>query len=359
MGKDDLIQVGIVGAGRVGVDWHLPDIREAGGGVMALADCVPGRAARYAEQSEVPHAFEDYHELLEMPGVEIVAVCTPPVSHEEIAVAAFEAGKHVYLEKPPAMNEAEMVRITRAGHEAERLLFSGSNNIYNNKEQTLKRLIDGRQLGDLYAVECTKLWRRNIPKGWHRRRAISGGGPGMDSAPHRLDLVLYLLDTPGPVSVTARTYDRFRHLEPPRSGYLVRDAEEGIDMGPDVSEVEDFLTAFIQFDNGVTCTLRDTAVAHGEEHRQFRVFGSQAGATLDPPMIYSTLGDGTLTDTGLGVPEDPSGAHVNAYRHFFRCIREGRDRTASPGERSIVLMRIVDAIYESAANGGRQVQFEG
>jgi predicted dehydrogenase len=75
-----------------------------------LADAVAGRAARHG----IPYAFDDHRDMLALPEVDVVAVCTPPLAHAEVAIAAVEAGKHLHLEKPPAMNGAEMARIVRA-----------------------------------------------------------------------------------------------------------------------------------------------------------------------------------------------------------------------------------------------------
>jgi hypothetical protein len=77
---------------------------------------------------------------------------------------------------------------------------------------------------------------------------------------------------------------------------------------------------------------------------------------VSPLTLYEEVSDGLLTDTCPQVPVDPKGMHVLAYRHFFECIRAGVD-TQSPPERSIAVMRILDAIYASAAGGGLQVWF--
>jgi len=61
------MRVGIIGTGRIGVDGHVPQCRQAGAELVALADVVPGRAARFAEQLDVPHAFDDYRALLALP----------------------------------------------------------------------------------------------------------------------------------------------------------------------------------------------------------------------------------------------------------------------------------------------------
>jgi predicted dehydrogenase len=112
------IRVGIIGIGRIAVDSHIPDLRKAGAEVFALADVVPGRAGRFAAQFGIPHAFDDYRQMLRREELDAVVVASPILAHEENAVAAFEAGKHVFLEKPPAATAAGMRRITAAGHKA-------------------------------------------------------------------------------------------------------------------------------------------------------------------------------------------------------------------------------------------------
>lgn len=352
----DIIRVGIVGAGRVGMEWHLPDIRSAGGEVIAIADSVEGRAARYASELKVEYAFDDYREIVALPEVDVVAVCTTPFVHAEVAIAALEAGKHVYLEKPPTMNEEEMVRVNEAAQESGRLLMSGSNSIYHNEMQALKRMIDSGELGDIYIVECMKLIRRNIPKGWQREKRFAGGGMGMNSCAHRIDLVLYLLDIPQVVSVTARTYDKFASYPIPEwKSYMVRDVEEGIWRDAKTADVEDMLVALIQFDTGCTLFLRDASSVNMPDEWHFNMYGTKAGATLRPLVLYGETPDGMLIDSNPVIPEDPGGVHVQAYQHFFQCIREGRE-TQSPGKRSIMTMRILDAIYNSATNSGEEIR---
>jgi predicted dehydrogenase len=212
-------------------------------------------------------------------------------------------------------------------------------------------------LGDVYLVECLKLLRRRISKGWHRERKYAAGGVGMNSTAHRVDLILYLLDAPQVTSVTARTYDPFAHRTVPTRSYLLRDVEEGLWKDAPVADVEDMLAAQINLASGCTWYLRDAAICNMPEEWQVRLYGTEAGATLDPLMIYGEDADGAVTDTCVHTPPDPEGAHVAAYRHFFDCIARGVE-TASPPERSVQVMRILDAIYASAEADGRQIHFD-
>ena len=266
----------------------------------------------------------------------MVSVATPPIAHEEVAVAALEAGKHVYLDKPPTMNEAQMVHIAETAQRMGKRLMSGSNSIYYHEIQALKRRIVAGELGEIYYVECLRLSRRRLLSGWIRQKRM-GGGIGMDSCVHRLDQSLYLLGTPGVRAVTARTYNKYA-AHPYRDAYLPMDVAEGTQRDPPVADVEDTLVAFIQFDTGCTLLLRDAYAANIPDERFSNLYGTKAGVVLRPQtsspdspplMVYGEDADGSLTNTKLVLPPPPGTEFEQAFRHFFACIREGRE-TESP-----------------------------
>lgn len=353
--QDGKICVGIVGAGHIANQRHIPNFREAGAVVLGLADVVEGRATWMAGKWDIPHAFTDFRKMLALPELDAVSVCVPPFVHEEVAVTAFEAGKHVYLEKPPAMNAEEMTRIVAAGRKAGKLLMCGSNMVYWNQTQVLKQLIDSEALGEIYFVKSLGTGRRGIPRGWFRQRELSGGGVGMDGGSHAIDRLLYLLDAPKPVSVTARTYAKFASYIPKR-GYMAMGIERGAESDVPVMDVEDLVAALIQFDDGCTVMLENGWAANISGGRGVWIYGTKAGVDVNQMMVFGETEDGTLTDTKLIADRGPR-THVEALTHFVECIEQGVE-TKSPGERSIVTMRILDAIYQSAANGGREVRLD-
>lgn len=354
---DEPIRVGIIGAGRVGVDWHLPDIRRAGAEVVALADEAPGRAARFAAERGVERAFDDWAALLDWGRVDAVAICTPPASHERIACAALAAGVHVYLEKPPALDAAAMQRITDAADAAPRCkVLVGSNGIYLPHARAVRRRIAGGELGEVYYVEAIKNLRWNVRRGWHRRRALAGGGVLMDSGAHRIDLAHYLLGRPAAASVTAQTFSRFADLAipPARPGdYQLMDVAEGRVAEEPPCDVEDAVLAIVRFKGGATMLLRDMAVAHMPEEAVVRIFGTAGGAVCRPNPLFFRAGPDGL-DQAEAPHGQPAGAHVPAWEHLLDCIRHDRP-TDSPPRCALTLMRIIDAIYASSVAGGRLI----
>jgi predicted dehydrogenase len=350
------LRVGIIGVGHIAVEAHIPCLRSAGAEVIALADVVEGRAARFAREFDIPYAFDDVHQLLAMPEVDAVSVCTPPVAHEEVTIAALEAGKHVYTEKPPAMNEAQMTRVVAARRRVDKRLLVGSHTIYHPEIQTLKRYIDAGELGEIYVAKALGSRRRGLPHGWYRRRAFMGGGAAFEDGSHKLDRVLYLLNTPAPVSVIARTYFKFSDV-PSTADYMDMDFAEGRTQDVPVMETEDLAAAFVQFDTGCVLLFESSYRANTPAGAPLWFYGTKAGASWPPLTIYGEAPDGTVTDTRPVFPQGPRN-HEPAFRHFLTCIRERRE-TESSGERAVVLMRIVDAIYRSAAAGGREVRLDG
>ena len=108
------VKVGVIGAGGIShahMEGYqkLPDVQ-----VVAVADVVPGKARAWAEKYDVPHAFEDYRQLLALDEIEGVSVCTYNRAHAQPTIDALRAGKAVLCEKPMAPTLAEAAAMLRA-----------------------------------------------------------------------------------------------------------------------------------------------------------------------------------------------------------------------------------------------------
>jgi predicted dehydrogenase len=147
------IRIGVIGLGwRAGVTkyWHRPDGKSV---VVAGADTNPARLDKFRERVN-PDAdvMLDYRELLQRPDIDAVVVMTPDHCHDEHAVAALRAGKHVYCEKPLAVTVDGCDRILEAWRDSGKHFMIGFNMRYMNMYRTMKEIIAAGDIGEVKAV---------------------------------------------------------------------------------------------------------------------------------------------------------------------------------------------------------------
>src|SRR5206468_1065044 len=155
--------------------------------------------------------FSDYREMLEaLTELDAVDVCTPNYLHHEPVIAALQAGKHVIVEKPIAMNGQLGQQMVDAAKTAGKILMVAQNQRFRADAQALKRFIDAGQMGDIYYGRVQAVRRRGIP-GWgvFTQKDKQGGGPLIDIGVHMLDLCLWLMGHPKPTAASAKCYTKF------------------------------------------------------------------------------------------------------------------------------------------------------
>lgn len=188
--------IGIIGCGRSAVDLHLPALQKLPEArVVALAD--PDRAALDAAASRfgARGCAADVAGLLTVPGVDVVAVCVPPALHETAALPVMEAGRHLLIEKPLALDRAACERLLQAGAGHPGRVAVGFNLRYHRLVQAARELVMSGQLGRIEAISSTwtaAIRRRRVLPAWRNDRA-SGGGALFEIAVHHFDLWRYLL----------------------------------------------------------------------------------------------------------------------------------------------------------------------
>jgi predicted dehydrogenase len=187
------VRLGIIGCGYVTLDRHLPALRHVPEiEVVALADAVPERAAEAARR--VPGACAiDVEALLGDGEVEAVAVCTPPATHADLAIAALDAGKHLFLEKPlaPSLEDADRI-VERAARSPLRVLV-GLNFRRHRLVERARQLVREGRLGRIQAVRSA-FTNPVLDEGidWKTRRPLAGGAL-VDRAVHHFDLWRFVL----------------------------------------------------------------------------------------------------------------------------------------------------------------------
>jgi|GEM_PF-221589 len=190
------LQIGLIGCGRIAQMVHLhvlsslPSVRLA-----ALAEADADRLAEARKRAPRARAYRDYHDLLADDAVQAVVICLPTGMHADAAVAAFAAGKHVYLEKPIATTLDDAQRVLDAARGASRIGMIGFNYRFHPLIQQARQQIAAGAVGRIVAIRTSfSSVSRPLPQ-WKCRR-VSGGGALLDLGSHHFDLVPYIAGSP-------------------------------------------------------------------------------------------------------------------------------------------------------------------
>jgi len=345
------LNVAIIGTGGIS-NSHMDGYKQLTdrAEVVAVCDIDGAKAKRYAEKYNVPRVYTDYNEMMAKEKLDCVSVTTWNSAHKGATIAALRGGANVLCEKPMAMNAAEAEEMRAAAKEAGKILQIGFVRRFGADAARMCQLRDEGLLGDIYYSKVSYLRKDGCPGGWFGDKAYSGGGPLIDLGVHVIDMARYIAGSPKPVSAYGVTFDNLGCKR--ASGGQVAWA------GPDKKTgyqytVEDFASALIRFDNGSTLSVEASFSLNIEKDiTNIELFGTKAGAILDPELTIYSQQNGYMTNIRLAheTALSFSGLFENEIAHFVKCVTDGIP-CRNPGEDGVVLMKILDAIYESARTG--------
>lgn len=192
------MKVAVIGVGSMGRNHARVYSELAEAELVAVSDADSKQAESIAEKFGA-HAYTDYHELLEKEKPDAVSIAVPTVLHEEVGIAALEAGAHVLMEKPIAATVEEGQRLIAKAQSLGRQLMVGHIVRFNPAIQALKQKLAAGELGRIFQVFC----RRAGPF----PARIRDVGVVVDLAPHDVDLMRFLTDA-DPIRVYAETEQR-------------------------------------------------------------------------------------------------------------------------------------------------------
>lgn len=340
----NIVRVGIIGAGAIASDVHIPSYLKKGDKVeiVAIADVAVERAQEVAEKFAIPHAFGSYQEMLAEVKLDAVSVCVPNKFHAEATIAALEAGCHVLCEKPPAMTVEEAELMVKAARDADKFLTYGFHYRYTPEVEIAKSFIDADELGDIYSARVHAIRRRGIP-GWgvFTNKELQGGGPLIDIGVHMLDTALYLMGYPEPATVLGKTHQRLGNKK--GVGLLGEWDYENY-------TVEDMAVGMVTFKNGATLTLEAAFAANVEkdETMQVSLMGDKGGADIFPLKIFQEKHNTLVDITPAYLPKIDG--HQREISQFVESCLSGTPPLSTP-EQGLIIQKIVNAIYESAETG--------
>jgi len=339
----ETVKLGVVGLGAIFQIRHAKALEEIPEAVIAAVADVDEDVARTTGERYGCAWMTDYREMVGDDAVDAVMVCTPPFVHEEVAVAAARAGKHVFCEKPLAPTLDGCDAIIKAAADAGVKLMVAENFRFDPLTIYLKECVADGRFGRLRRMRMIQSWW-----GPEHRRLYQSPHPGrngtlLEDGIHKIAVSRALLGEVKAITCVARTV------------IPVRKVEEGEIR----SQVEDDVAITLQFDGATAVAELAWLVDVGGLHSEFLF----ERATI----IVSNPGWNTIQVTGIVKNDDgdlvalklpdfevraPSGpaSYVNENRAFIRSILDDTP-CPYPGEEGREDVRLVELAYRSAETG--------
>ena len=300
-------------------------------------------------------AYESYEQVLADDEVDVVLIATPNDVHKDLALKAFEAGKHVICEKPVTLSVEDFREMTAAAEQAGRVLMVHQNRRWDEDFLIIKQMYNEKTIGELFRLESRVHGANGIPGDW-RHLEQYGGGMLLDWGVHLLDQVLFMVDS-RITSVSSRL------------SFILGD------------EVDDGFEAVLQFENGVSALIEvgttnfiplprwyvkgteGTGVIDDWSLSGRTVTRNQDAVKVEPKPIQAGVG---LTKTMAPPSEEATitGALPEPFRQpssFFDNFAAVIDGTAEPIVKNGEVLRVlnlIEAIFESARTGETLKDFD-
>ncbi|HLR53814.1 MAG TPA: Gfo/Idh/MocA family oxidoreductase [Pseudogracilibacillus sp.] len=337
------LRVGIIGAGGIAQERHIPALIALRKKVVitAVCDVNEAKAKEAAARFEIPHFFKEYEEMLSTMAIDAVVICTPNKFHAAITIAALKAGAHVLCEKPMAMTTAECRRMANAAKNADKLLSIGYHYRHTDAARMAKEAMQAQQIGDPLVTRIQAMRRRKVP-GWgvFTNKELQGGGSLIDYGCHFIDLAFWLLHYPEPVEVMGRAYNRLSTTPNQVNEWGAFDYQ--------TFNVDDHVSSYITFKDGSSLQFECSWAANiKEDQMHLSVSGAEGGLNVYPFEIYRPQ------DNMYQLSEGEADQYHNETEAGNRQIRNfvnsclGRESLLVEPEEALQVNQIIEAIYQS------------
>lgn len=262
-----VLRVGVIGTG-FGRAVQIPAFAaHPRARVVAVASATPGKAAQVAAQFGIPHAFDDWRDLVRAE-LDLVSITPQPVHHHGMALAAAAAGRHILCEKPMAMHAREAAEMFAAASRAGVVHVINHELRFNPNRRKIKVLIDegfiGRPRHVLITIVGSGRSDPSRPWSWWSDAAQGGGLLGAQGS-HQIDLLRYWL---GDVDAVSGTTESFIEARP--AGGIPRRVTS-----------DDFTAFALRFRSGAVAAVTLSAVAAHAEGPRIEVWGEDGSLRLD------------------------------------------------------------------------------
>ena len=327
-----MIRLGISSAGSFVEYGILPRLREVDNiTVAAISDKLDmAKARKLADAYSIAGVADDFDYILADDAIDAVYICSPNVFHKDMTIAAAQAGKHVFCEKPLGMNAAECRKMVDACNANHVKLAVGFCYPLAGGQQKAKELIEQGAIGEFSHIYISFNLGDYNPEtvGWRCDPKISGGGPLMDLAPHLVDLAGFFFDD--------RIESVMAYVSPEKTD----------------TAIETDALILLEFKRCGRAVI-DTSFVRGNIHSYLAV-GTKAAIRAVGTMAWQAGGKVALeeADQARDIEFDLTEGIEQEFRSFAHAVEQDAPLRAT-GELGLQVQAVIDAIYKSAQTGKR------
>ena len=341
--RDQRIGFAIVGLGRLAIEEIIPGFASAKHArLVALVSGTPDKAKLIAVQNglkpENIYDYESFDKIRDNKEVDVVYIVLPNSMHLEYTQRAARAGKHVLCEKPMALSSSECEAMIAACEKADRKLMIAYRMQYEPFTRELLQQIKSNELGPVKTIVASfdqneAMDHNAADTQWRHKKAMAGGGSLFDIGIYCLNAARYVTDEE-PLEVSARVYST--------------------PNDPRFKEVEESVNWSMRFPSGAVASL--SCSYGGHTNSTLRVTGPQAIASMEPAFPYN--GQQLKIDRKLSEKVNstnqlklmPKSQFALELDHMALCVKNNV-KPHTPGEEGLQDLKIIEAIYKSAATG--------
>ncbi|WP_145947911.1 Gfo/Idh/MocA family protein [Paenibacillus sp. Y412MC10] len=343
------MKAGIIGCGNISAIYLENLKRSPVVEVVAVADLVTERAQARAEEFGIANAYT-VDELLGDQEIELVINLTIPGSHASIDLAALEAGKHVYAEKPLATSLQDGKRVVELAEQKGLRAGSAPDTFLGSGVQTAKAAIEAGKIG--IPVAATAFMMGGGPEGWHPDPEFfyaPGGGPMLDMGPYYLTALVELLGSIRRISASVGAQIPMRTIgSGPKSGQQIQ------------VQTPTHLAGTIDFKQGAIATMITSFdIKAGANLPWIEIYGTEGTLSLPDPNFFN--GDVKLRRSGSSewevltpVFESTQNERGRGVNDMVEAIRSGRKHRAN-GNLAYHVLEAMYAFEESSISGSHVV----
>jgi glucose-fructose oxidoreductase len=330
--KKDKLGVALVGLGYYSTDLLAPALQQTKHCYLAgIVTGTPAKAEAWKQQYNLPdkniYNYSNFDQIANNPDIDVVYVVLPPTMHREYVVRAANAGKHVWCEKPMAVTAQECQDMIDACRKNKRTLAIGYRLQHDPNTQEYRKIVNNKLLGKVRKVQCGAGYREGRTDHWKQKKELGGGA--------LLDMGVYSIQ--GARMGTG--------MEP----IAVVSAQTSTTR-PDVYKngLDETVVATLEFPGGV---LADIKTSFGESINYLNIECAKGTIEIAPYQAYA----GVKGRSPLGTINHP-------YEVPWQQAKQMDDDALAilqkkpllvPGEEGLRDIRIVEAIYKSAATQKR------